>query len=250
MGAAVMRWNSRLAACVFVALLWASPVMAAITRGAGGNGVWASGTTMDASAFVATGGNSIIVGCREANSTANTITASDTAGNTYTPLTKRTFSGSTMQVFYSLSITGNASNVVRCTLSGSTGVTYGLVIAEQYSGLVSYDIEVGASAASGTGMSSGAFTTSTNNELIIGFVLIPFTDSTNTPGANFTIQTSLGSGTLFDLDYTYTNTAGSHTITSTGNHNVGFFICAAAFTSGAGTPLPHNLALLGVGGSY
>jgi hypothetical protein len=102
----------------------------------------ASGTTLDSAAFNAVTGRLIVVEVGW-ESTDTTVSISDTAGNTYTPLTKRKHSvdANWVQAFYCLSCSGNVSNVVRATHASAADYRGMDVASYSYDGTCSFDKE-------------------------------------------------------------------------------------------------------------
>lgn len=147
-----------------------------------GNATGSNVASLALAATSLTTGNHIFVFVRIGSSTV-TSSLSDTAGNTYTALT-RTVSGAVSgQWFYCLSATGHASNIVTATLSGSTTVG---IRSYQFSGsglTFSSQTTVGSGGAAVASLTSGAITTSTAGVLLIGYAVsgstsdITFSDS-------------------------------------------------------------------------
>lgn len=94
-----------------------------------------SSTTIDATAANHTTGNLLVVIARNGGTTGATHSITDTAGNTYIQLNTTLANNGlgNASFWYAKNITGNASNVVRCTYS--TGCTFRGIIVVQYSGL-------------------------------------------------------------------------------------------------------------------
>ena len=96
----------------------------------------------------------------------------DTAGNTYAQLAaKTTYSGTSVQCFAAVNTTANANNAVSFNMS--TGVIYAWAFQIHYSGLVTtsvvdaLDVYASKTHASGTSITSDAFTTAQADEVII-----------------------------------------------------------------------------------
>lgn len=114
----------------------------------------ASGGSIATGATSHTTGN-LLVCCVRHEGATTTISVADTAGNTWTPLTKVTHPGGDMhlQLFYVLNCTGNASNVVTATFGASR--TFRGIQVQQFSGLNSYDEENSGTTTAGTSVTSG-----------------------------------------------------------------------------------------------
>lgn len=147
------------------------------------SGVAASSAS--APAINAVTGNLIVVGTRGVNITA----MSDTAGNTYTKIAYYAGAGSTNITFwYAKNITGNASNIVTATFASSTG--YYNITVVQYSGIDQtspldvYDTAQG----TGTSVTSGAFTTTNANDLILCYASTNSIISGYSAGSGFTLR--------------------------------------------------------------
>ncbi len=129
-------------------------------------------TTVSTSAFAATTGNLIFVVARGAANGA-TMAATDTALNTYTAIGTLIDNAGLGdgKIWYAKNITGNASNVVKCTWTGGSPASRGIVALE-YSGLDKVSpLDANPTAVSTTGSAgsatSGSFSTTQQNEVII-----------------------------------------------------------------------------------
>lgn len=114
----------------------------------------ASGGSIATAATSHTTGN-LLVCCVRHEGATTTISISDTAGNTWTPLTKVTHPGGDMhlQLFYVLNCTGNASNVVTATFGANR--TFRGIQVQQFSGLNTYDEEDSGTTTAGTSVTAG-----------------------------------------------------------------------------------------------
>ena len=114
----------------------------------------ASGGSIATGATSHTAGN-LLVCCVRHEGASTTISLADTAGNTWTPLTKVTHPGGDMylQLFYALNCAGNASNVVTATFGASR--TFRGIQVQQFSGLSSYDEEDSGTTSAGTSVTAG-----------------------------------------------------------------------------------------------
>jgi hypothetical protein len=157
----------------------AAPVFINTAGNRTGSGV----TSLALAATSLTAGNHIFVFVHIGSSTI-TASLSDTAGNTYTALTKVT-SGSAIggQWFHCLNAAGDASNVVTLTLSSAA--TCGLR-SYQFSGsglAFSSQATVGSGGSAVASLTSGSITTSSAGVLLIGYAVsgsttnITFSDS-------------------------------------------------------------------------
>ena len=153
------------------------------------------GTSLAAAALNATAGNLLAVWVRAGDS-ASTITASDTAGNTFTPIAQCTGGPGGGQWLYAKNITGNASNVV--TANYSVTEAFRAVMVLQFSGLsTTAPLDVSATpCASGTSTTptSASFTTTTANEVILSGVTAGALSMTFTQGTGYTLGSTLTDG--------------------------------------------------------
>lgn len=136
-----------------------------------GNGSSAS-TTLALSAINLASGNFVCATFKsEGGVTLSSV--ADTAGNTYTLLTGTTYAvgDAALTGAYAMNTASHATNVVTGTFSGSASWRQGGCI--QYSGVATtsaLDVQGYNSATSGTAVSSGAVTTTQNDEVCVGFV--------------------------------------------------------------------------------
>jgi hypothetical protein len=174
-----------------------------------------SATTIAASATSHTAGNllAVIVGNSKSGTSGVTVSSiSDTAGNTYTFIDKRTeynsSSGYTgdIEIWYAKNISGNANNVVTATFSAST--EYREISVLQYSGAdtsAPYDVSNTGTGTS-TSQSTAASTTTYADEVIVAGYYEAAT-GTFTAGTNFALR----------YDGTYLGTEG-RVVSSTGSY--------------------------------
>ena len=147
-------------------------------------------TTTPLAAQTHTAGNLIVAGVKY-EGTATTITLSDTAGNTYTPLTRQDLPGGAaadmhVQLFYANDILGHASNVITATFSAAR--SFIRCCALQYSGCDQsnpFDQEAGGNG-TGTSMSTGNITTMQADEVLVAMAGEFTALSGYTPGTNYT----------------------------------------------------------------
>jgi hypothetical protein len=122
-----------------------------------------SATTIAAPAFNLTTGNHVFVAVRYETAAASTAALADTAGNTYTKLTEQNTPSGTAysDIWYCISATGNASNVVTCTFGEAK--TYRAIHVIEFSATdpVQYDGSVYATgqSSSSTTVTSASFNT-------------------------------------------------------------------------------------------
>lgn len=160
-------------------------------RGAVTAGNTGSGTTLAAAATALTAGDSVFVFVRH-ETLATTVTISDTAGNTYTPLTAvSSLLGANGQWFYCLNAAGHASNVI--TVTWAVAQTYRYMSALAYrKPSAAFDVEEATGASTGSDVTSGSFTTAGAGLLLVGEVAYN-NESGNQSMALPHIKTSAGS---------------------------------------------------------
>jgi hypothetical protein len=130
-----------------------------------GNCSSSTSTTTESAAFASnnTLGNAIIVACGGTGSS-YTLSVSDSAGNSYTPVTTQTGTSLGVQIFWCSSCKAGSNTV---TVTASTSITYLYVACHEYSGLAgTVDQTLSATGSSGTLMSVGPVTTTHANELL------------------------------------------------------------------------------------
>ena len=158
------------------------------TRQAGATGSDSSGagsTTIATAAFNLVAGRLVVVAAKSEGAAGTIDSVSDTAGNTYVPLTGVSYAAGgdgRTRLFYCLSATGNAANVVTVTYSsGSSAYRYARAQSYSYDGTASFVDENGATANS-TAADSGA---ATAGKMAAGLIA-EFAGSTITAGAGWT----------------------------------------------------------------
>lgn len=187
-------------------------------------------TTVSSAALNTATGDLIVVGMR--GDTATSFGVTDTAGNTYVPLTLR-LSGlvtGKLQWFYCLSAIANAANVVTITGSGGTPVVFDIAVWDYpLSSPVVFDVDTAAQDTStASTASSPAFNTTGSDEIIHAMI--------TTGGVN---GTAFAGGTgAQGTTYSCTAPRGSTGIGST--HRGG------ACSGSASTPLTGETAVLTV----
>jgi hypothetical protein len=109
--------------------------------------------------------NVVFIAWNDATKTVTGVT--DTKGNAYTQASCTGSPQSVLAVYYSVGIAaaGAGANNVTVAMSGSP--SYRVIMANEYSGLTSFDVCHGANG-SGTALDSGAFTTTAANDILIG----------------------------------------------------------------------------------
>jgi hypothetical protein len=201
-----------------------------------------SNTSLATAAFGSstTTGNAIIVATSWDNPSATVTTVTDTAGNTYTGLTKfNSANNQTIQIFYALNITGGASQVVTMTMDNSRGGRR--IVAHEVSGLAasgSFRLE-----AENQDTSAAPFTvtltTSTDGEYVFSAVCNDGGTGTETysPSGSFTEPangTSNAASNEMQTQYLVKTTAGpvssAWTRTGSGHNTYGIATFKAANT--------------------
>lgn len=163
--------------------------IAYVNSGAGGVDTVA-GTSISASAISAITGNFIVVSVRAYSIKDNFVSSvTDTAGNTYTKATSILQSGDGLELWYAYNITGNASNVITANLDGSYRYRY--IIAAQYSGVYTggdpLDVTAtGGHAGGSASITSGTFTTTQADELVVASATIAQSNTSWTAGSGYT----------------------------------------------------------------
>ena len=150
-----------------------------------GNFESAGATTIAAPAANHTTGNLLVVfvGLRDTSVTVSSI--ADTAGNTYTYVTRIAGTSSAIECWYAKNITGNANNVVTATFSAS--VYYRTITVNQYSGcdtsapLDQYNTGTGYD----TAPTTGNITTTVADEVLVAGVRL-LASRIITAGTNYT----------------------------------------------------------------
>ena len=157
-------------------------------------------------------GNGIIFGVTFGN-TNPIITATDSAGNSYTEAIQ-TYDAAHRQgsaIFYSTNITGGSSHTV--TISFNSGVSYLALGIHEYNGVANsspLDVATGITG-SGTSLSSGSVTTTANGDLIFGLAVEDAVGSGDafTAGSGFTKRVDLGDAAAYADEDEVQSTAGA-----------------------------------------
>jgi hypothetical protein len=191
----------------------------------------AGATTLAAAAFAATTGNAIFVsiGCQ---STKTVSSIADTAGNTYSRAGQYISGVNTVELWFAQNITGNASNVVTVTYSGSA--TKRRVSVTQYSGCATSSIQDTGYAPAGNAdttspKQSTAATTASDNEVVIA-AAYDVEDDTEllTASSGTTLRQSINSSDFTTCER-ITTTAGSYNTGFTGEDDQEWIFIARAF---------------------
>jgi hypothetical protein len=193
-----------------------------------------SATTLALPAQSLTTGNNIFV--HVVTYSAATATVSDTAGNTYTALTRLSGTGPTVsQWFYKLNATGHAANVVTVTWSVAQTFRWAESVQFSKSG-AAFDVEQATGTATGTTVTSGSFSTTAAGLILAGrSVFNGQTASSFNQSLTWIDPGTTGAGNLANLQYGsigYRITTGalsSITVTETGNSSTNRALCIACF---------------------
>ncbi len=198
---------------------------------------YSSGTSIVSSAFNLTSGNLLVV-CATGDNNVDVSSISDTAGNTFTragTLVTVTNGSSNViwsTIFYVLSATGNASNVVTVNMTGnpSSARTFTL----QYSGTsgVALDVTGSGTTSNGTTITSGSFSVTNSNNVSIASISGD-TDVTYTAGTNYGLEQSSGTHKAACEDRIGTTT-GSQTASATASASEYISMAVAVFSTGGG----------------
>lgn len=143
--------------------------LALVTTAGFGNS--SSSTTVASPATAHTSGSLLVVVVNWETAATNLSSMADTAGNTYSNLTKRTSTNMGSQIWYCANITGNASNIVTATFSSAT--TGHSIMVHEFSGAAVSSVFDQENGTSGTGssLSAGNVTTTQADEVLVaGFV--------------------------------------------------------------------------------
>ncbi len=205
-----------------------------------------SSATLNSAGQNHTAGNLIVVGLSIYNPTnvysVGTIT--DTAGNNYVPVDTEfdATNTTTTAIYYSKNIIGNASNVISINISGGSVQYWGFCVL-QYSGSDTaspYDQTAYGEAVATTTVTSGTFTTTASNEVLVSVSRSDSTIPTWTAGSGYTIEKldPAGGGVMMQdkiVSAIQTSVTASATVDSSRN----FVIMVATFkatAAAAGTP--------------
>lgn len=198
-------------------------------------------TTIAATAASHTAGNLLVVHVM-GSETANTVSSiADTAGNTYTQGTSCRITSAAVgftDIWYAKNITGNASNTVTATLSGTT--TFRRIVVDQYSGadtVSPFEVCATGSAAASTSVTSGSFSPAAANNVNSGGAS---SDATQTPfsaGTNYTLRATIGDVASEDR---IGAPSGSQTASISGAVSANWLFSVASFkqAGAAGPPAP------------
>jgi hypothetical protein len=194
----------------------------------------ASAATLALPALSLTTGNHIFVHIRWEVSATNVTSVTDTAGNTYTPLTKLVNATGPIvsQWFYKLNAAGNASNVVTVTWSVATSWRWASSMQFSSVAAATFDLEqaTGTSAASTT-VTSGSFSTSAAGLILAGrSVYNGQTSSRFNQGIDWVDPVTDNTTNYGSVGYRITlGTLSAITVTETGNSNTNRALCIACF---------------------
>ncbi|MGH8277325.1 MAG: fibronectin type III domain-containing protein, partial [Steroidobacteraceae bacterium] len=193
--------------------------------------------------------NVVVVGWNDSTRTVSSVT--DTAGNAYSLAAGPTVQSgtATQAIYYARNISGAAAGANTVTVSFNGAAAYPDIRILEYSGLdATNPLDVTAAAmGSGTSSSSGAATTSSANDLIIGANLVQ--SITTGPGAGFTnrVITAPDGDIAEDRVVTTTGSYTASAATTSGQ----WIMQMAAFRRAGGTQTaaptaPGNLAVTAV----
>ncbi len=151
-------------------------------------------SSLQTSAFVATAGNLLVVGSRHGTDFVSAITATDTAGNTFTAIGSLTVNSPNLgvgQMLYAKNITGNAADQVTCTFAAP--VAYNDCIVLQISGVdtgtpLDVHSETGVGASATNSCITGSFTTTVANEALVSYCTAASLNAVFSPGAGYNVD--------------------------------------------------------------
>lgn len=193
----------------------------------------ASGGSIATGATSHTTGN-LLVCCVRHEGATTTISVADTAGNTWTPLTKVTHPGGDMhlQFFYVLNCTGNASNVVTATFGASR--TFRGIQVQQFSGLNSYDEENSGTTTAGTSVTSGTVNINGAGVVVNGIALYGGL-ATWSASTGYTLVQNTSDTQRMGMSYELETGSSAESPGASGSSNDDWIIVSAAFLeAGAG----------------
>lgn len=195
----------------------------------------ASASSIAAAATSHTTGNLLVCGVRHEGAT-TTISISDTAGNTWVPLTKVAHPNGDMwlQLFYVLNCTGNASNVVTATFGAAR--TWRYIQVQQFSGLNTYDEEDSGTTSAGTTVTAGTVNIDGAGVVVNAIAnyggLISWSASTG-----YTLVKNTGDATRAGMSYELETGSSAESPGASGSANEDWIIVSAAFLeAGAAAP--------------
>lgn len=202
-----------------------------------------SGTTLSASFNAAqSAGNFNVLIIAWSSSTTQAPSISDTNGNTYTLVVGPTRSGTSAQSIYYAKNIASGANAVTATFTAS--VTYRDMRIAEYSGIDITSPSDGSSGATGTGtaITSGSFTTTNANDLLVAGDYLG--GATIAPGSGYTQRQLSSLSSIYEDQIV--GSAGSYAGTATQSATGWYIMQAAAFkaaVSGGQAPTaPSNLA--------
>lgn len=207
------------------------------TVGAGNS---TSSTTVATGATAHTAGNLLVAVVNWENPATNCNSVTDTAGNTYTPLTKRTSTNIGAQMFYAKNITGHATNVVTATFS--TGTNGHSILVHEFSGAdltapFTTGEEAGASGANNPIDAGNVVTSVADSVLVAGFVRWN-SGGVWTAGADYAIGTNtnnINSGYMPSMmEYDIVAATGTYNGDATNTGGGEWLAVLAAFKGAAG----------------
>lgn len=197
-----------------------------------------TGGTVSASAVNTATGDLIVVGVRA--DTATSYAVSDTAGNTYVPLTQHLsgLTGARLQWFYVLSAIANATNVVLVTASGGTPVVFDVAVWDYpLTAAADFDVDTAIQDTStASSASSPSFNTSGTDEIILGLIGVgsvngtTFSGGTGAQGTVYSTTAPAGSPGIGTLQRAGASSGGPVSTTLTGE-TVAFGVSPAADVS-------------------
>lgn len=199
-------------------------------------------TIVQSSSLNTTSGNFIVVVVSTYDGSGDNVLSgvTDTAGNTYTKAIGEYRSGITnhrSEIWYAENITGNSSNVVTGTFSGST--QYGNISVSEYSGVATSSSldDTSYSTLSSASPSSGDATASEDGCLIIGGA--PLSTSRDvTKGTGFVDLVSDTTNVYYYAEYKILGVAGDYDANFTLNSSTEIIVVAAIFKPAGSTPTP------------
>jgi len=181
-------------------------------------------TSISTNAFSVTTGNLIVVGVR--NDGGGAVTGvSDTAGNTYTQISAIV----PYSLFYAKNITGNASNVITASFGASI---FNAIDAVQYSGLDKtspLDATATGTGSGSTTITSGTFSTSSADQIIVAGCQQSFVGASWTAESNYTKRVESYENITMIEDKIVSTTQSSITSSASSSSTVDKVILVATF---------------------
>lgn len=193
-----------------------------------------SSTTIAAPAAAHATGNLIVVGVRWFQNAGQTVSITDTAGNTYALISAVNRSNDELELYYAYNITGNAANIVTATFSAAA--TYRVILVLEFSGALATSsvldqAPLGGGAAA-TSVSTGSFTPAEANEVSVGLSQCANIPNTWTPDTGYTSAVQ-DSDTICMMQYKLNPATSSQTVTATTGGGQSKSIVAATFKQAA-----------------